>query len=120
MQIVEINLKDFKDTLVLMLEHPLSHQEAGPRSIDTDYIVNMMRKDWGFYYTFTTNLKRVPEYIAEFPAITEAEGGVIRERVVELLRCIEDAPKSLGWKMRAKIGTRRIWYQEVSEKSDQF
>ena len=26
MQIVEINLKDFKDTIVLMLEHPLSHQ----------------------------------------------------------------------------------------------
>ena len=119
-KIVEINLKDFKDTLVLMLEHPLSHQEAGPRSIDTDYIVNLMRKDWGFYYTFTTNLKRVPEYISEFPAITEAEGGVIRERIGELLRCIEDAPKSIGWKMRAKIGTRRIWYQEVSEKSDQF
>jgi len=120
MQIVEINLKDFKDTLVLMLEHPLSHQEAGPRSIDTDYIVNMMRKDWGFYYTFTTNLKRVPDYISEFSAITEAEGGVIRNRIDELLRCIEDAPKTMGWKMRAKIGTRRLWYQEVSEKSDQY
>jgi len=120
MQIVEINLKDFKDTLVLMLEHPLSHQEAGPRSIDTDYIVDMMRKDWGFYYTFTTNLKRVPDYITEFPAITEAEGEIIRTRIAELLRCIEDAPKTMGWKMRAKIGTRRLWYQEVSEKSDQY
>jgi hypothetical protein len=120
MQIVEINLKDFKDTLVLMLEHPLSHQEAGPRSIDTDYVVDMMRKDWGFYYTFTTNLKRVPDYISEFPAITEAEGETIRTRIGELLRCIEDAPKTMGWKMRAKIGTRRLWYQEVSEKSDQY
>jgi hypothetical protein len=120
MQIVEINLKDFKDTLVLMLEHPLSHQELGPRSIDTDYIVDIMRKDWGFYYTFTENLKRVPDYISEFPAITEQEGDVIRGRVAELLRRIEDAPKSMKWKMRAKVGTRRIWYQEVSEKSDQF
>ena len=35
MQIVEINLKDFKDTIVLMLEHPLSHEQPGPKSIDT-------------------------------------------------------------------------------------
>lgn len=120
MQIVEINLKDFKDTLVLMLEHPLSDQQPGPKSVDVDYIVEMMRKDWGFYYTFTTNLKQVPDHIAEFPAITEDEGNIIRGRIEALLRRIEDAPKTLGWKMRAKIGTRRIWYQEVSEKSEQF
>lgn len=120
MQIVEINLKDFKDTLVLMLTHPLSHQESSERAIDTDYIVDMMRSDWGFYYTFTTNLKRVPDYLSEFPSISKEEGDIVRARVEELLRCIEDAPKTMGWKLRAKIGTRRIWYQEVSEKSDQF
>lgn len=120
MQIVEINLKDFKDTLVLMLAHPLSHQDSSERAIETDYIVDMMRRDWGFYYTFTTNLKRVPDYLSEFPSISQEDGDIVRERVNELLRCIEDAPKTMGWKVRAKIGTRRIWYQEVSEKSDQF
>lgn len=120
MQIVEINLKDFKDTLVLMLTHPLSHQERSERAIDTDYIVDMMRRDWGFYYTFTTNLKRVPDYLTEFPSISKDEGDIVRARVDELLRCIEDAPKTMGWKVRARIGTRRIWYQEVSEKADQF
>jgi len=120
MQIVEINLKDFKDTIVLLLEHPLSHQQPGPKSIETDYLVNIMRQDWGFYYTFTTNLKRVPDHFAEFPSIGEREQGVIRNRIDELLKAIETAPKTLGWKMRAKIGTRRRWYQEVSEKSEQF
>lgn len=120
MQIVEINLKDFKDTLVLMLTHPLSHQETSERAIDTDYIVDMMRRDWGFYYTFTTNLKRVPDYLSEFPSISKEEGDIVRARVDELHRCIEEAPKTMAWKLRAKVGTRRIWYQEVSEKSDQF
>lgn len=120
MQIVEINLKDFKDTLVLMLEHPLSHQEPGPKSIDTDYIVDMMRQDWGFYYTFTTNLKRVPDYILEFPSIRADEADLIRARIDELLGRIESAPKTMGWKMRSTIGTRKRWYQEVSEKSRQF
>ncbi len=120
MQIVEINLKDFKDTLVLMLEHPLGTAADGNKHIDTDYIVNTMSRDWGFYYTFTTNLKRVPDYIAEFSAITGAQGDVIRGRIDDLLARIEAVPKSIKWKLRAKIGTRRLWYQEVSEKADQF
>ena len=120
MQIVEINLKDFKDTIVLMLEHPLSHRESGQKSIDTDYIADMMRRDWGFYHTFTTNLKRVPEHFAAFPSLQDSELKLIRARMEELLSVLEAAPKTMGWKMRAKVGTRARWYQEVSEKSHQF
>ena len=120
MQIVEINLKDFKDTLVLLLEHPLGSPADGNKHIDVRYIRDMMARDWGFYHTFTTNLKRVPDYIQDFPAIGEADGNTIRSRIRDLLDAIEAAPKSMMWKVRAKIGTRRIWYQEVTEKSAQF
>jgi hypothetical protein len=120
MQIVEINLKDFKDTVVLMLEHPLSHQQTAKKAIDTNYIVEMMRQDWGFYHTFTTNLRRVPDYCREFPSMKSADIETVRDRVAELLRVLEEAPKTLGWKMRSKIGTRKIWYQEVSEKGEQY
>jgi hypothetical protein len=37
-----------------------------------------------------------------------------------VLQAIEDAPKSMGWKIRSKIGTRKLWYQEVSEKTRQM
>jgi hypothetical protein len=120
MQIVEINLKDFKDTIVLMLEHPLSNQQAEAKSIDTGYIVDLLRQDWGFYYTFTTNLKRVPDYFGEFPSIRDHQRILIQDRVNALLEAIEAAPKTLGWKMRSKIGTRSRWYQEVSEKGSQY
>ncbi|MGI9302540.1 MAG: hypothetical protein ACR2RB_07530 [Gammaproteobacteria bacterium] len=120
MQIVEINLKDFKDTLVLMLEHPLGGSADGNKHIDVPYITGMMSSDWGFYHTFTTNLRRVPDYTKEFPAITDEEAGIIRSRIDDLLQALEDAPKSMKWKMRAKVGTRMRWYQEVTEKSEQF
>jgi hypothetical protein len=103
-----------------MLEHPLSSQQNGPKAIDVDYIIDMMRQDWGFYYTFTTNLKRVPEHFGEFPSIREDQRGVVEDRINALLEAIEAAPKTFGWKMRAKIGTRSRWYQEVSEKSEQY
>jgi hypothetical protein len=120
MQIVEINLKDFKDTIVLMLEHPLSHHQAGQKAIDVDYIIELMRQDWGFYYTFTTNLKRVTDHFGEFPALRDDQRAVIKDRIDTLLGAIEQAPKTIGWKMRSKIGTRTRWYQEVSEKGRQF
>src|SRR4030095_12986210 len=120
MQIVEINLKDFKDTVMLMLDPPLSTQEVGPKAIDVTYITDMMRQDWGFYYTFTTNLKRVPDYFGEFPSIEDRHRAVVQHRVKALLDAIESAPKTFGWKMRSKIGTRSLWYQEVSEKGRQF
>ena len=120
MQIVEINLKDFKDTIVLLLEHPLTHHQPGAKSIDVDYITSIMRQDWGFYYTFTSNLKRVPDYLGEFPSIRDDQRNLIQSRIGNLLEEIDAAPKTLGWKMRSKIGTRSRWYQEVSEKSRQF
>jgi hypothetical protein len=120
MQIVEINLKDFKDTVVLMLEHPLSNQQSGPKAIDVSYITDMMRQDWGFYYTFTTNLKRVPEHFGEFPSMQEHQRILAQDRITALIDAIEKAPKTFGWKMRSKVGTRSLWYQEVSEKGRQF
>lgn len=120
MQIVEINLKDFKDTLVLMLEHPLGSPKDSNRHIDVDYIIGMLANDWGFYHTFTTNLARVPEFISQFPALTAEQAHVIRSRIADLLGRLEAAPKSMKWRMRAKIGTRMRWYQEVSEKTRQF
>ena len=36
------------------------------------------------------------------------------------LAAIELAPKTFGWEVRSNIGTRSRWYQEVSEKSQQY
>jgi hypothetical protein len=120
MQIVEINLKDFKDTAVLLLEHQIGSAQDSSKHIDVDYVARIMATDWGFYHTFTTNLGRVTEFAAALAGIGEAGSSTIRSRVEELLTAIEAAPKSMRWKIRAKIGTRMQWYQDVTEKSEQF
>src|SRR6478735_7193803 len=90
--------------------HAYLHRQT---SLNVDDIIGMMRQDWGFYYTFTTNLKRVPEHFSEFPSILEDQRGVISGRIAALLDAIEAAPKTIGWKMGSKTGTRSRWYQEV-------
>ena len=51
MQIVEINPKDVKDSVVLLLEHPLGSDDR--EGIDARYIARLLAGDWGFYYTVT-------------------------------------------------------------------
>jgi hypothetical protein len=117
MQIVEINPKDIKDSLVLLLEHPIAANT--PDAIDAGYIARLMAADWGFYYTFTTNIGRLDGEMVKAGFAPEA-AATVRARIAELIQAIEQAPKSTGWKLRARVGTRMKWYQEVAEKGQTF
>jgi len=117
MQIVEINLKDIKDALVLLLEHPVGEPSAGRENIDLDYIISILSGDWGFYYTVTTNLRRVADHLPQLTAVNAEQADRISSRIDTLLQSIEEAPKSLKWRIRAKLGTRKRWYQEVADKN---
>jgi hypothetical protein len=114
LQIVEINEKDLKDLVVLLLEHPVADGEVRG-SLDASYVVDMLSKDWGFYYTVSLNLDRIRRYMRTIQELTEEHRATISARIDELWGRVEDAPKSLKWKLRARVGPSRKWYQEVGE-----
>jgi hypothetical protein len=118
MQIVEINPKDIKDSLVLLLEHPIDSSNAD--AIDESYIAKLLAADWGFYYTVTRNLEKLRQEVAAHGALGGDGAERVGERVNELQEAIEKEPKTSKWKMRARIGPRRRWYQEVAEKSETY
>ena len=60
MQIVQINEKDIKDCILLFLEHDLSEKEE--TAVNAGYIADVLSKDWGYYYTVTTNLKKIKDF----------------------------------------------------------
>ena len=114
MQIVKINKKDVQDTLVLLREHSVS--ESDQDSLNSKYVARVLSEDWGIYYTVTTNLRKLKEYLTTFDILSNSAEIIIR-RIDELLQTIEAQPKSFKWKMRAKIGTRQKWYTDVDEVS---
>jgi hypothetical protein len=118
MQIVEINPKDIKDSLVLLLEHPID--SARQDAIDADYIAKLLAADWGFYYTVTRNLEQLHEHVADYGALDEAGRSRVGERLRDVQQAIEGEPKTSRWKLRARIGPRKRWYQEVAEKSQTY
>lgn len=114
MQIVELNAKDVKDTIVLLLEHPVGRIDS--ETINSDYVAHILGSDWGFYYTVTTNLKKVEEHVRDFEQVDAQERRVVESRIGQLLERFDAEPKSLAWKARARIGTRVRWYQQVEAK----
>jgi hypothetical protein len=114
MQIVRINEKDLKDVIVLLREHNVDVTDE--ETINVDYIAKILSKDWGFYYTVTTNLQKLKDrFLTKFKVLTDEDRSDVDTKVKMILRRINEEPKSLGWKMRARIGTRKKWYEDVEE-----
>jgi hypothetical protein len=114
LQIVEINEKDLKDLVVLLLEHPVADAEE-PGAFDAGYVVDLLTRDWGFSYTVSLNLDRIRRYMETIPELTDEQRATVTARIDDLWGRVEAAPKSLKWKMRARVGPSRKWYQEVGE-----
>jgi hypothetical protein len=113
-QIVELNRKDALDLITLVLDH-----EVGPgddETINSDLIADLCAKDWGLYTTVTMNIDRLIKLLTgDEIELEKVRKETIRGRLKALKKAIEAAPKSMGWKMRARIGKRVRWYDEVEE-----
>ncbi|MFQ6000677.1 MAG: hypothetical protein ACE5LG_03315 [Anaerolineae bacterium] len=111
LQIVNFSEKDLKDVLVLLWAHQMG-EEDGAGLINARYIAGLLARDWGFWYTVTTNLKGINELLPEMD-LSREEKGAIAERVDHLMDRIEEEPKSLRWRSRARVGPRMRWYEPV-------
>lgn len=111
MQIVEINEKDIKDCIVLLRAHNV--ESSDKEGIDANYVAKLLSQDWGFYWTVTTNLNKIRELMPNYKVLTEEDRQDVNSKIEKLLSRIEETPKSMGWKMRAKIGTKKKWYTDV-------
>lgn len=65
------------------------------------------------------NLARIGEYLETAP-LEGSTRQAVEEKLRQLQREIEDAPKTRRWKLRARIGPKKKWYQEVEEGTAAF
>jgi hypothetical protein len=74
-----------------------------------------MRKDWGFCHSTQLNLAGISEALPRFPALPADVAATVRRRATALRDAIDSVPKTQKWKMRARLGDRVRWYEEVEE-----
>jgi hypothetical protein len=115
MQIVRINEKDIIDTLMLLLEHPLGDNDQ--ETVDIARISRLCARDWGLWRTVTMNLDKVGRLGRGYEQLTDVEKKHLASQVELALTKINAEPKTMAWKLRAALGDRMKWYQEVDEVS---
>ncbi|HVW46068.1 MAG TPA: hypothetical protein VHA76_03375 [Solirubrobacterales bacterium] len=102
LQIVELNEKDARDAAALLREHELGR---GPGDhVDVDYLADLVGSDWGLWRTLTGTLASLARLEPD-----------VADRAGELRDAFEAAPKSRGWKLRARVGERKRWYELPEE-----
>lgn len=114
LQIVKINDKDVKDLVVMFATHELG--SGDPEKIDVDYAASKyMQSDWGFYYTAVTNLAKIRDALPGLEALDDRTKNLVADRAGRALQRFEEIPKSAKWKLRARVGPKVKWYNDVDE-----
>jgi len=113
MQIVQINEKDVIDTIMLLLEHPLGDTDR--EAINMPRVSKLCSEEWGLWRTVTMNLNKVRQLATGYPQLTDQQKADVAVQVEGALTHIEAAPKSMAWRLRARVGDRVKWYKDVDE-----
>ena len=113
MQIVKLNEKDVIDTVMLLLEHELGSTDV--ETVLLERVAGLCCADWGLWRTTTMNLQKVRQLGCGYPQLAAADRQLLAARVEQLLAHLDSAPKTIGWRVRSKLGDRVKWYKDVDE-----
>jgi hypothetical protein len=110
LQVVETNRKDLIDVCAILADHDLSTDESG---VNSAYLASLAASDWGLWRTLGMVAERCEEFALELPGFDRGE--IVAERLRRLRAELDAAPKSRSWRMRARIGDRKRWYELPEE-----
>jgi hypothetical protein len=112
LQVAELNEKDVRDALVLFRYHSVADGDG--RTINGARVAELCAQNWGLWRTITGNLAIAREQVDRYD-VADEDKAAVKERIDALLDRIEREPKSRGWKLRARIGERKRWYEIPEE-----
>jgi hypothetical protein len=108
LQIVELNEKDVHDAVVVLDEHDVRDDDDG---VNAARVAELCAADWGLWRTITRNLDAVASHVDRY----DVDGERVSARLSKLQERIEREEKSRGWRLRAKVGDRKRWYDLPEE-----
>jgi hypothetical protein len=112
LQVVQLNEKDMRDALTLFHHFPVGDDDGS--TINGARIASLCAHDWGLWRTFTANLATCSTRLGDLELPPEDEAR-IAERIKDLMERIERQPKSRRWRLRARVGERKRWYELPEE-----
>ena len=110
LQVVETNEKDYLDICAIFADHDLSDDDSG---VNSAYIASLTASDWGLWRTLGMVAARSEQFALELPGFSGA--GLVADRLRRLRLELDTVPKTRIWKIRARVGDRKRWYELPEE-----
>jgi hypothetical protein len=110
LQVVETNEKDYLDICAIFADHDLSADDSG---VNSTYIAELTASDWGLWRTLGMVAERSEQFALTLPEFPARE--VVAERLRRLRMELDTVPKTRVWKIRARVGDRKRWYDLPEE-----
>jgi hypothetical protein len=112
LQVVEMTEKEHLDLIAGF--HDFDVTDGGGQ-IDGRRIAQACSRDWGLYKTFSKSLAAIRERAQN---LNGEDKGLVIARLDGLNKMIDNEPKSLSWRVRARIGEKARWYDLPESDSD--
>lgn len=110
LQVVETNRKDYLDICAIFADHDLSDDDSG---VNSSYIAGLTASNWGLWRTLGMVAEGSEQFALELPEFSARE--VVVNRLGRLRVKLDTVPKTRGWKLRARVGDRKRWYEIPEE-----
>ncbi len=112
LQVMEKTEKEYRDLLAAFSDFEVTE---GGQGIDGGRIASLCAADWGLYTTFSKSLTALKRWAGDLAGDDKA---VISARIGELQALLDAKPKTLSWRMRARIGEKARWYEVPESDGD--
>ncbi len=110
LQVYEITEREYKDVTALLKDHEVGESDDDREIINGKYIAKLCSQDWGLWKTVGLNLERITSAITTYLPNPEDQ-KLVQTRIDRLKQLIEREPKSFAWKVRARVGEKKRWYE---------
>ncbi len=111
LQVVNLNEKDLKDAMCVIMDHKLGNTDA-EESLNLDYLTKLCCDDWGLCKTTLTSLDAALKSVDNYSLRAEQQVE-LKTKIAKIVQAIETRPKSLRWKARAIVGEKAAYYNVV-------
>jgi len=109
LQVVEITEREYRDIIAMIHDHEITDNDS-PDSINGTYLAQLTGDDWGIYKTFSINISNITSALPRYK-LDSKDDELVRKRLEDLQNRFDNAPKSMRWKLRARVGEKAKWYE---------
>lgn len=103
---------DVRDAVMLLAT--AKSEGCGAGEVDSAYIGRLCARDWGLFHDVSRNLQRCAEALGA-SGLGPAGQARAADLLARVIGAVDAAPKTFAWRLRARVGTRRRWWNIVEE-----